>query len=104
MNISEALHLGADHIQKFGHIKGVGHGRGSVMTAPSCVIGALNIATLEEPAAWSPAISAVASHVGGNVVSWNDAPERTAAEVIETLRACAVIEAAKESTVATVMA
>jgi hypothetical protein len=44
--------------------------------------------------------AALIAHLGGTALPdiwrWNDHPDRTAAEVIEVLRACAVIEQARE--------
>lgn len=48
-----------------------------------------------------PAYAAVQQYIGFGendlVFEWNDVPERTAEEVIEVLRACAVIEEAREN-------
>jgi len=41
---------------------------------------------------------------GYNLYHWNDSPGRTASEVIEVLRACAVIEASREREAAEVSA
>lgn len=44
-----------------------------------------------------PAYVAMSSHINSELLYWwNDAKERTAPEVIEALRACAVIEASRE--------
>jgi hypothetical protein len=59
---------------------------------------------LAYPDSDEPALVALARHVGGagftpidDITAWNDEPGRTAAEVIEVLRAAAVIESARES-------
>lgn len=97
MNTSDVLNKAADHIQRFGHMKGDGFGEGPVLMAPACIIGAIGVATdFAVGCDESVATGSVRNYLGGSVVAWNDAPERTAAEVIEVLRACAVIEQARE--------
>lgn len=74
---------------------------------PACALGALYKAA-GKPLVWSTsvacwvghgdlaAIDVLAGHVGSYVPYWNDKNGRTAEEVIEALRAAAVIEAARE--------
>jgi hypothetical protein len=79
---------------------------------PVCAMGAIYRAN-GTPLAWSgdlgcwngvihddpPAALALASHLGGpsvHIPRWNDALGQTQAEVIETLRAVALIEASRE--------
>lgn len=78
---------------------------------PKCVMGALYEA-VSAPLVWdadlatwcgmpddaTPAWELLAEYVGDPVVpDWNDAPERTAAEVVETLRAAAAVALTRES-------
>jgi hypothetical protein len=99
MKTSEVLYGAADHIAVFGHHKGSGaEDSGLPLTQSAvCTLGALTVVEINnEGAPYIAARDALRTHLGGNIVAWNDAPERTAAEVIATLRAAAVIEAAKE--------
>lgn len=68
---------------------------------PRCVMGAFKSVLGEESiveAVSTPAYLALRNYLDDDWVSeWNDADGRTAAEVIEVLRAAAVIEAARES-------
>lgn len=109
---SEVLNRAADLIEERGWNQGGDDGAwhprpGSA--GPLCIEGALN-AILGIRNKWMcPAWRAVASHLMGRpdvqinpisglpiVFAWNDRPERTQNEVIEVLRACAVIEASRE--------
>lgn len=81
----------ADAIEKFGHAK-------NALCEPSgamCAIGALNFAdrgsavTGQDSSANLSAWTHLCRAVGGSVVEWNNAPGRTAAEVVATMRAAA---------------
>lgn len=92
---SVALDLAADHIQKHGWwsaTDGVVYGDN-----PKCAHNAIALVAGQS----SPAKEALYRYLGGDhlgvIFDWNDAPERTASEVIEVLRACALIEQAKEN-------
>ena len=92
MQTSEVLNLAADLIQKKGHWKG-GQWDGGTCAANAITDSQGNVSNLEP-------YHALCGYLGksdiGDIFEWNDAPGRTAAEVIEVLRACAVIEAARQ--------
>ena len=100
MQTSDVLNKAADHIQQYGHHKGAALGGGHWSTASACTIGAISIAGTdaggERNTVELAALAAMICHLGTGLVGWNDAPERTASEVVEALRAAALIEAAKE--------
>lgn len=117
MNASEVLNKAADLVETRGwtvDAKGWPGYVGSTedaATSPVCIEGAI-IAALGLDASVEDVISGVDLcpaglavreylNIGqhGYMFMWNDTPGRTAAEVIEVLRAAAVIEAAKESAV-----
>jgi ketosteroid isomerase-like protein len=86
----------ANLIERGGHCKDVlddGHGR-------HCVLGAIYVTqdggrhTREgsDLRATYDAISHLQDLVGANIPAWNNHPDRTAAEVIRTLRTCALAE------------
>ena len=55
-----------------------------------CTLGALDRVTGGDIGLWSPALNALKSYLGSpNIDGWNDAPERTQAEVVQALRAAA---------------
>lgn len=63
---------------------------------PVCAYGAINIAACGQPtrlsAAGERAAAAFARHLGiprSGIGTWNDAPDRTVAEVVAALRECA---------------
>jgi hypothetical protein len=107
VNTSDVLNRAADIIQERGWVQG---GAGWFVEslpadAPLCAQGALRAACHEatdDHREWyrlyfDVTKPIVAAHVGEPIVfSWNDKPGRTAGEVIEALRACALIEAARE--------
>lgn len=109
MNTSETLNRAADLIEERGWGQATGWHPAPGDTGPLCVEGALN-ATRGLRHKWTcPAWQAVADYIADRpgvlihkgsgrpiVWVWNDRPERTAAEVIEVLRAAALIEAARE--------
>ena len=87
----EVFKRAADIIAKHGHFKGTYHGD----NGESCVLGALTDAlgkpwTAEDK--WFPFVRDVEATAGTDyIVAWNDAPERTAGEVIAALDAAAVV-------------
>lgn len=127
MQTSEVLNKAADEIEKRGWMKGAGWivTRGSKASpddAPVCLEGGIMAAlgmriTVPEGAdvtdehfepLWTcPAYLAVLRHIDGDerplrLYYWNDHSVRTAEQVIATLRATAVIEAARENAEAAV--
>lgn len=101
-SVAETLNLTADHIQEHGWWSKI-HGSvdaGGGVTIPWCASNGISAVAGGANAGMS-ARRAFAVYLGGtgchDIYDWNDAPERTAAEVIEVLRAAAVIEAAKEA-------
>lgn len=105
---SEVLNLAADLIQQ----RGWGTGPASMVGANGlCIMGAINAATIGrtpgdegyELADTCPAGQAVHAYLDtadlemDSLWQWNDTSATDAAEVIEVLRAVAVIEAARES-------
>jgi hypothetical protein len=91
MQTSEVLNRAADLIEKRGWWSPTSKGA-------LCANNAISEAA-DSP--YAAAHEAFKNHIGGRVITdiwdWNDAPDRTADEVIATLRACALIEAAKEN-------
>lgn len=89
---SAALDRAADLLQREGW-----HGR-HVSESPYCAGNAIFTVCGERD--YLDAQRALWTYLGGEslgaIWAWNDAPDRTQAEVIETLRAAAVIEAARE--------
>ena len=76
----------ADGIEAKGHAKGMIDDSGAM-----CVVGALSFAARERWRLIIEAIEPLRIFLGVPcVVDWQDAPERTAAEVIDTMRACAM--------------
>lgn len=73
---------GAENIERYGHVK---KSLGS-KSMGFCLMGAM-IET-HNPA-WCEAITKIDRFMGTNPVDWNNAPERTAAEVITAMRKCA---------------
>jgi hypothetical protein len=118
MNTSEVLNTAADLLEERGWRPGDWGGPGSTLCLEGGILAALGIDhfralnqadTMSVFEFWAcPAYRAVADHLGMDVSltkgrqpaeplwQWNDGKGRTAAEVIEVLRACAVIEAARE--------
>lgn len=110
MNTSEVLNRAADLIEERGWEQIQGWATDN--TSGVCLEGALQGATglglagydrvlkkATRPLYECPAFLAMRSYLEVRetvLYGWNDAPQRTQAEVIEALRACAVIEAAKE--------
>lgn len=123
MNTSEVLNRAADLIEEHGWTQGT-HGwpRGNGEHAPLCLEGGMiaalgrNWRDLDVNAFWDcPAYRAVKSYLGdrcrnaltgeddADLWAWNDTVASTASEVIEVLRAVAVIEAAREAEAAEVV-
>lgn len=74
-----------------------GFWKAGLRTAPEgalCVLGAIHVAVYEvDRGLFSPAWKALAAFVGtDNITGWNDAKERTAAEVIAAMRSTAHAE------------
>lgn len=115
MNTSEVLNRAADLIEEHGW----GQGSPAMLGEGGlCAMGALGLATWGEVTDryeaihHCPAGQAVANYIGDQpgllsghdrIWDWNDKPGRTASEVIEVLRAAAVIEAARETEAAEVV-
>lgn len=117
MQTSEVLNRAADLIEERGWGQGAETwAHRAEITGPLCLEGGVMAAA--GVAHWQlytecPAFRAVAVYLdrtpmpksrdaADQVWYWNDQRDRTAAEVIEVLRACAVIEAAKEQETAPV--
>jgi hypothetical protein len=106
MNTSEVLNRAADLIEERGWTQG-GSGwgiGGQALCLEGGILAALGYRW--EASDWSfeefpecPAYTAVADYLDyrSELYQWNDEGNRTADEVIEALRAAAVIEAAKET-------
>lgn len=109
---SVTLNLAADLIEERGWTRG-SQGMLPYPSAPKCLEGAISAAsglplyeglygdTHTYPSVHGvscPAYDAVVAHLDlpGQAWLWNDAPGRTATEVVEVLRACSLIEAARE--------
>jgi hypothetical protein len=115
MQTSEVLNKAADLIEERGWSQGTGWHTALADSVPVCAEGGIWCATetdnnRRDYAALRAAKGAFRAYLtdrfpehihpnAGCVIgwSWNDDPERTAAEVIEVLRAAAVIEQARES-------
>jgi hypothetical protein len=81
----EVLLKAAEHIERYGWRQ---RSKGAP-EAPCCVIGAMEVVTEDDRAAFDEARFALRGRVGWQLVAWNDAPGRTAAEVITALRGAA---------------
>lgn len=113
MLTSDVLNRAADLIEERGWAKGAaGWGR-SGENAPLCLEGGiaaalgLSLGDSDADAEFRtcPAYVAVSTYLDMTYAyDFNDAPYRTASEVIEVLRACAVIEASREREMAEVSA
>jgi len=118
--VSETLYKAADLIERRGWTRGFWNTDKD--DAPLCLEGGIAAAmgvVLEDEAGRiiesdydsllaCPAYQAVRSYLGdrlrpnSSLFTWNDSPARKSTDVIETLRAAAVIEAARESEAAKV--
>jgi hypothetical protein len=106
MNTSETLNRAADLIEERGWAKGASAWGERDETAPICLEGGMVAALgadISDPDLYTefqecPACRAMSSYLGNPsyLYDFNDAEDRTASEVIEVLRACAVIEASRE--------
>lgn len=92
MNTSEILNTAADLIEERGWRQGTaGAGEGV------CAISAL-AAAAPGPSKWLHAANVFADYLSVELVFvWNDAPERTATDVVAALRSAAAIEQARET-------
>ena len=113
MNTSEVLNTAADLIEEHGWTQGHegwrGHDSGLCLEGALAAALGLGARAGERLAVYAcPAYAAVADYldlqpmpkiapVRDSLWGWNDRQNRTATEVIATLRAAAVIEAAKET-------
>lgn len=121
MRTSEVLNTAADLIQRQGWTTGTkgwpGYGTGTALCLEGGIIAALGMTFRDirergiREALWDcPAYQAVESYTNtprdgdsgteGRLWRFNDKVDRTASEVIETLRAAAAIEAAREDAAA----
>lgn len=85
----KALLDAADYIDKHGHCKGEAVDK----KGRSCLIGALEIVRIMDESATKPVMEIrryLQSTRSYDVIHWNDAPERTPAEVIGAMRECAL--------------
>lgn len=102
MRTSEVLYGAADHIERYGHHKGSGYADTSdIRHSPACSIGAINLAVIDlnrdDAEIRHMAQDAIRDYLGQMITDWNDAPERTAEQVIEVLRRVALVEQVKEA-------
>jgi hypothetical protein len=108
MKTSEVLNRAADLIEERGWTTGEGWPEADPEVTALCLEGGIMAAqgmTLSNQAGLftCPAYRAVRDYLDWQpkigqtyLFQWNDRPNRTAAEVIEVLRACALIEQARE--------
>ena len=87
---AQMLLKAADVIEKYGHAKStLGH-----ISVGFCINGALNFAatgtSTNQTTAGNSAKMRMMASLGGDQISWNNAPERTADEVVAKLRAVAL--------------
>lgn len=109
MNTSEILNQAADYIEEYGWVQCGGWY--PLWEEPACLEGAMRVVTMQHtgediftaPAdsKWGPlyarAKAAMRNYLGvGNPWVWNDEIGRTEEEVIEALRAAALMEEVKE--------
>lgn len=107
MLTSEVLNTAADLIEKRGWTTMLGLGSDEAVeawfpkptsTGPLCLEGGINGACQDEKRLARASIDILAEYLDWTrpLFAWNDRTGRTAAEVIEVLRACALIESARE--------
>lgn len=97
MNTSEILTRAADLIDKRGHAKRTYQSPDGALCVRGAIVKAVSLRfsfkrSSLTPAAATVAITALRRHVGflpAGEISWNDAPERTKAEVVTALRGAA---------------
>jgi hypothetical protein len=94
LTVSETLYRAADLIEERGW---GGLAPGVVYESSYCAGNAI----FASGPNWAAAQAVLIEHIGGKSIGdiwrWNDSPERTKAEVIEALRAAAVIAASRET-------
>lgn len=84
-SVSETLTAAAELIERDGwcqYVSTNNEGR-------RCAVGAINVAAGRDYSNSSYALWAMRQHIGESVAQWNDAPERTQAEVVAALREAA---------------
>lgn len=89
---AEVLEAAADEIERSGHLKGDYWQDWALWSVgPCCAVGAIRRAcgSQYDVPAVDHAVTAMERHINRDVGAWNDAPERTATEVIAALRAAA---------------
>jgi hypothetical protein len=104
--VSDVLNGAADHVQKYGLHKGSSYASSPADTSPACTIGAIGVACgdiANDLAGDDFALFAstnrdllhdaidVVTEYHGCIPTWSDHPDTTADDVIEALRAAAVI-------------
>ena len=112
---SEVLYRAADLIEERGWVRDGGWVMYDEPGSPVCIEGAIQAAAgfpammcggtyrIRAAVTACPAYRAVCAYLGDPVelYHWNDREDRTASEVVEVLRAVAVIEAARENALVT---
>lgn len=95
---SEVLHLAADAIERDGwwHPDRLARGKAQPLCASNAIVKAAGVPYCGAHVALVAYLSGTAAGPVRTIFDWNDAPGRTAAEVIEVLRATAAIEASRE--------
>jgi len=86
MTLAEVINNAADLIEQRGLWKG---GEGYTAGAETCVTLALDEAAGRDIRRFSESLNVMSDAVGGQLIRWNDAPERTREEVVATMRATA---------------
>lgn len=91
----KALFEAADYMEQHGHCKGTYRRRSHPEAMPAvCALGALRMAT-DNGADLERAAERLGFFVGNaDIAEWNDAPERTPAEVVSALRGAALAPSA----------
>lgn len=79
----------ADLIEKHGLVKHRLYDEHGRLCAGGAIYAANTLFGGKSQAAMTEAILMLQRHVGGSIAEWNNAPERTAQEVINTLREAA---------------
>lgn len=92
---AQVLRKAADLIERRGLWKAGRDDTWPLDTDPHCVCTAIDSITGSDRIAYRQGIESMRLHLGlrvqggGEVPAWNDAPERTAEEVVREMRACA---------------
>lgn len=85
MRVDEVLEAGAEYIVEKGWNQGKAYAEG--LGTAACVVGAMDVVA---GCQWQAAYEYLLGHLGGmSVTAWNDRPDRTKEEVIETMREAA---------------